>query len=119
MFSARSESDGSEDDEFFDAVDHFDQEIVDLITETMQKQADEQKEKNQPKVPKLAAIGEADKEEENEDEDGSVIAKSDKNQGSSEKIAICASLNIGKLRFQVLEASDVREELVRNLKERL
>lgn len=77
MFSARSESDGSEDDEFFDAVDHFDQEIVDLITETMQKQADEQKEKNQPKVPKLAAIGEADKEEENEDEDGSVIAKSD------------------------------------------
>ena len=39
MFSARSESEGSEDDEFFDAVDHFDQEIVDLITETMQKQA--------------------------------------------------------------------------------
>ena len=36
-----------------------------------------------------------------------------------EKIAICASVSVGKFRLQVLEASNIQEELVRNLKERL
>jgi hypothetical protein len=37
----------------------------------------------------------------------------------AQTIAICASLNIAKFRFQVQEASNIQEELVRNLKERL
>ena len=34
-------------------------------------------------------------------------------------MSICGSLNVGRLRIQILEASDIQEELVRNLKERL
>ena len=35
------------------------------------------------------------------------------------KLAICASINVGKFRFQVLEATDIRKEYVRSLNEKL
>ena len=39
--------------------------------------------------------------------------------GGIQRFAIFAAIKIGKFRFQILEASDVREELVRSLKEKL
>ena len=70
----------------------------------------------------LGAIIEAeDSEEDEEGGEGGLTDRSNatKKQGLASKLSICASVNIGKLRFQIFEATDIREELVRRLDERL